>query len=589
MGAAIRPTTNEQGTAMRPKMITYVLAAGALLGTSLAQPAAADFGDDHGHHHGHGHHDPVFAEGGVMAGSTNGISFAPDGTLWVANVLGATITQIDPDSGEILSRLTADDGVLFPDDVIVGPDSSIYWTDIGLGTVFRRLPDGTTFPLVLPIPGGLNSANPLTLSDDGSRLWAAGCYGGDPGNSFVELDPSGANGIINVLRENIPGCASNGMSWHGGFLYAPQPFTDEILRLDPELGADQVPVPVTTGWSVPIGTAFDSNGDLYSLAQGVGEVVRVDLTNPDTENNRTVIAEIPVGWADNIAINADDRIFISSASDSAIVEVLPGGALRTVVPGQFQLPLGVAVIGKSLYTSSFSGLVEFDRHSGDVKSQFRAAFGVSPYPSTTSIVAWRKNLVVMSALTGQIMVWDPKTNTPVSEGQLFPPTDAQPFRRDLIVTQGNGEIVRLSKDLVPIEVVANVEGATGLARRGGSVYVADSDDGTVLQIIKRGTVLDTPVVVVDGLSAPEGLDIRGNQLYVVEGGTQTLTRVNLKSGKRKTIATDLGLQDPSPLSAIGWFNNVTVSGNDIYVNADRANVIYEFHDRGHHRRGHHRR
>ncbi|MFW2332763.1 DUF6923 family protein [Ilumatobacter sp.] len=560
-------------------MITSMLAVGALLGAGVSHSAQA--------HDGPGDHPPdvagpIFADGGVMAGSTNGISFAPDGTLWIANVLGATITQIDPDSGEILSRLTAADGVLFPDDVVVGDDYTIYWTDIGLGTVFKKPFGQPAYPLVFPIPGGLNSANPLTLNDDGSRLWAAGCYGGPPANnSFVELDPDldgdfmGA-GIINVLRDGIEGCASNGMSWNDGYLYAPQPFTNEILRLDPEQGADQVPVPVTTGWPTPIGTAFDSNGDLYSLAQGVGEVVKVDIDNPDTENNRTVIAEIPIGWADNIAISADDRIFISSASDATIVEVLPGGKLRTVVPGLFQLPLGVAAIGNTLYTSAFSGLVSFDRRSHELKDHFRAAFGVSAYPSTTSIVAWRKNLVLMSALTGQIMLWNPKTNEPVAEGLLFPPTDAQPFRGDLVVTQGNGEIVRLSEDLVPIDVVANVPGATGLARKGGNVYVADHDDGTVLQIIKRGEVLDPPVVVVDGLAGPEGIDIKGNQMYVVEGGTQTLTRVNLRNGKRKTIATDLGLQDPTPLSAFGWFNDVNVVGNDIYVNADRANVIYEF-------------
>ncbi|MGB5758996.1 MAG: hypothetical protein WBM50_18930, partial [Acidimicrobiales bacterium] len=385
-----------EGNRMRRKIIMCIVAAGALLGTSSAQPAAANDGGHHrGYGHGHQQHDPVFAEGGVLAGSTNGISFAPDGTLWVANVLGATITQIDPDSGEILSRLTAADGVLFPDDVIVGSDNTIYWTDIGLGTVFKKPSGLPAYPL-LAIPGGLNSANPLTLSDDGSRLFAAGCYGGAPANnSFVEIDPDldgdfVSVGIINVLRENVPGCASNGMSWNDGALYAPQPFTDEILRLDPEQGADQVPVVVTSGFKVPIGTAFDSNGDLYSLAQGVGEVVRVDLDNPDTANNREVIAEIPVGWADNIAINAEDRIFISSASDSAIVEVLANGELRTVVPGLFQLPLGVAVIGSTLYTSSFSGLVSFDRRRDELKSQFRAAFGVSPYPSTTSVVAWGK-------------------------------------------------------------------------------------------------------------------------------------------------------------------------------------------------------
>ena len=578
---------------MRRKIITGMLAAGALLATSLVQPVAADGGghDHAGHHH---QRDAVFAEGGVMAGSTNGISFGPDGTLWVANVLGATITQIDPETGDILSRLTAADGVLFPDDVVVAGDGTIYWTDIGLGTVFKRLPDGTTFPLVLPIPGGLNSANPLTLNEDGTRLWAAGCYGGPPANnSFVELDSSGAdpaNGIINVLRADIPGCASNGMSYNDGFLYSPQPFTNEILRLDPALGADQVPVPVTTGYSVPIGTAFDSNGDLYALAQGVGEIVRVDIDDPDTANNRTVIAEIPVGWADNIAIlpvdGADDRIFVSSASDSVIAEVLPGGTLRTVVPGNFQLPFGVAVIHDRVYSAHIAGIVEYDRNTHEQIGHYRAAFGLSQLPAVTSMIAWDHNLVVMSALTGQISVWDPATNTPVAEGLVFPPTDAQPFRGDLIVTQGNGEIVRLAADLTPIDVIGNVPGASGLAAKGKNVYVADHDDGTILQIIRRGKVLATPTVVVDGLAGPEGIDIVGNQLYVVEGLAQTLTRVNLKTGTRRVVADELGLQDPSPLSPFGWFNDVTVDGNAVFVNADRANVIYAFSRGGHDRRHH---
>ena len=54
-----------------------------------------------------------------------------------------------------------------------------------------------------------------------------------------------------------------------------------------------------------------------------------------------------------------------------------------------------------------------------------------------------------------------------------------------------------------------------------------------------------------------------------------------KSGRRRTIATELGLQTPF-IFPYRWLNNVTVAGNDIYVNADRANVIYEFRaDRGH--------
>lgn len=547
---------------MKRTLVTGMLAVAALLGTSLAGPVDARHGPPD---------DPVFADGGVMAGSTNGIAFDPEGNLWVANVLGATITKIDPDSGEVLRRLTALNGVLFPDDVVVAPDGTIYWTEIALGTVYK-LPPGEVVGIPLLPLFGLNSANPLTLSDDG-RLFAAGCYGGPPANnSFVELDPVNG-GIINVLRADIPGCASNGMSWNDGWLYSPQPFTDEVLRIDPDTGAITV---VTSGWSVPIGTAFNSKGELYSLAQGVGEVVRIDLTNPDTANNREVIADIPVGWADNIAISDDDRIFISSASDSAIVEVLAGGVLRTVVPGQFELPGGVAVIGKTIYTANLGQVVGWDRHTREQTSMFRAAFGLTLFPPATSVVAWGKNLVVMSTLGGQITVWDPKTNEPVVEGVLAGgPIDAEPFRGRLIVTQSSGEIVRMSKDLQEVEVIATIPGATGLASHAGSVYVSDVDDGTVLQIIARGVVLDTPRVVVSGLAAPEGIDLVARTMYIVEAGSETVTSINLNTEHRKTIATELGLQTPT-IFPIGWFNDVTVAGQHVYVNADRANVIYEF-------------
>ena len=92
-------------------------------------------------------------------------------------------------------------------------------------------------------------------------------------------------------------------------------------------------------------------------------------------------------------------------------------------------------------------------------------------------------------------------------------------------------------------------------------------------------VLDEPVMAFSGLDSPEGLDIRNNRMYVVEGGSETLTSIHLQSGKRKTIATDLGFQDSAlpDFFPFGFLNNVTVDDNNrIYVNADRRNVIYEF-------------
>ena len=107
------------------------------------------------------------------------------------------------------------------------------------------------------------------------------------------------------------------------------------------------------------------------------------------------------------------------------------------------------------------------------------------------------------------------------------------------------------------------------------MYVADGDDGTIVQIISDGAVLPTPVEAINNLVAPEGIDLKANTMYVVEGGTQQLTSVHLKSGKRKTIATELGLQAPLA-GPYGFLNNVTVAHNDIYLNADRANLIYKY-------------
>jgi len=541
---------------MRTKIITCLLAAGALIGTGLAQPVEAKKGPPV--------EDPVFADGGRLAGSTNGISFGPDGSLWIANVFGQTITQIDPDSGDTISQLTlADDGIIFPDDLIVASNGDIYWTNIAFGVVMKKPFGQASFPLA-----AVNSANPVTLSTDETRLFAAGCYSAS--TDLVEIDPvSGV--IVNTYRSGVPGCASNGMSFSEGFLYAPQPFEDRILRIDPDSGAITV---ATDGYATPIGTAFDSQGNLYALAQGVGEVVRVDLDNPDTFNNRTVIAEIPFGWADNIAINDADEIFISSASDSSISEVLPDGSLRTVVPGQFQLAGGVNVIGDVVYVTHPSGIVAYDRESGEQLDHFRTPAGVGVLPFVLSSSAWGENLVLMSALDGSVLLWDPIANVELARTFLPGPIDAEPFGNDLLVSTLAGQIFRLDETLTPVGVVAEVAGASGLAARKGDVWVAELIGGTVQQIVADGASLESPVIAVDGLAGPEGLDVRGNKLFVVEGAIGAVTEIHLVTGKRKTVADGLGFQPPL-FFPFGLFNDVTAAGG-IYVNAEVDNVIYRF-------------
>jgi sugar lactone lactonase YvrE len=152
----------------------------------------------------------------------------------------------------------------------------------------------------------------------------------------------------------------------------------------------------------------------------------------------------------------------------------------------------------------------------------------------------------------------------------------------LISTYFNGTVIRAKlPDLVEQETIANGIGfAVGLAVAGDSAYVSDSLSGTVFQFIRGGEVLIPPEPVAEELAAPEGIAITGDgkKLLVAEGKTSSLTQIDLESGERTTIATDLQFM-PSMIAGLdeGWFNDVDVDeeGN-MYVNSDGGSIIYRF-------------
>lgn len=522
----------------------------------------------------------ILVQGVPLVGGANGMFFDADNNLYVANVFGQTISLLDPETGEILSQLGPADFVLFPDDVTVGADGSLYWTDPGVGAVFRRLPGGPSFPLVPFL--GFPNANPLTLSDDG-RLFFAQCYLAPPAtNGIFEVDPNGS-GATSDIRTGDLGCASNGMDWWDGSLYSPRPFEGRVVQVDIDTGDL---ANVTVGWGVPIAVKFNSQGELHAVNQGNGEVVRIDLDNPDLANNREVLAQLPVGWMDNMAFDENDRLFISSYTDGAVLEVLPGGGLRTVSPGGQIVPMGLAILGDTIWTANPGTLTGYDTGTGEEVSLTRSVFGIGPLPASTSVAAWNDDLVLMSGISGDLVVWDPESGAPVLATQFALPLDAQPFQGDLIVSEsGTGNVVRASgADLSIREVLATTTLAGGLAATEDDLYVADSGLGEVLQVVEDGQVLDPPRTVASGFVLPEGLALRsnGNNLLVVDGGAQTLVEVNLRSGNVKTIATDLGFQAPiEGVTPTGWFNDVDVDATGaMYVNGDRANVIHKLRSHG---------
>lgn len=203
------------------------------------------------------------------------------------------------------------------------------------------------------------------------------------------------------------------------------------------------------------------------------------------------------------------------------------------------------------------------------------------------VPACGKHLALISGFTGAVTIWDPATETVVSSSLFGLPNDAAPYQGGLVITESaTGDVVHATgKDLADRKILAKGQmNRAGVAVTHDDVYVSEAGTVNVLQVVADGNVLDPSAVIATGLTIPEGLALyRANtRLLIAEGGTNTLEEAYLKSGSRRTIATDLGFSTPIPFVApTGWFNNVDVDHRGhIFVNGYQTNVIWKI-KRGH--------
>lgn len=525
----------------------------------------------------HGWKTRVLVEGAPMKGGSNGLAFDSDGALFVANVFGGTISIIDPENGELLDQLGSPEGVLAPDDLHFGPDGSLFWTDLALGSVSRRSPgadgvvssaDGTTTVVAVDVP----AVNPITITGEG-RVFIAQCFAPTTG-LFEILEPQGASpSPLRTVIDGVPDCASNGMDHGGGLLFTPRWFENRILGIDAETGAPMVEI-VTD--DVPSAVKIH-DGHLYWVSQETGAVYTADLA--DTPPEPQLFAQLEPGL-DNLAFDARERLFVSHTANGSIVEILQDGTTRIVSDGGMIIPMGIAVIGHTVYAGDPFSVWGFERRTGELVSLTTSVFGLGPLISARGIFADGRHLILTSWPFGEVQIFDPASEETIARTSLEGgPFGATRFQGDLIVAEGfAGRVTRVTgANLEDREVLADVPGAAGLAASHDDLYVSSQTEGEVWQIVRDGHVLAEPIVIATGLQGPEGIALtRSGSLVVVEVGTESLKQINPRTGETKTIATDLGFAPSPPGLVAFWFNGVDIDRRgDLYVNGDAANVIYE--------------
>ena len=228
------------------------------------------------------------------------------------------------------------------------------------------------------------------------------------------------------------------MDWWAGELYSPRWYEGRVVKVNIVTGdlAD-----VTTGWGVPTAVKFNSLGELHAVNQGNGEVVKIDLASGDRE----VLAVFPYGWADNLAFDSSDRLFVSSAADGTVAEIQPTGGVRIVSPGGMIVPMGIALIGDTVYVGEPQSVRGFDTHTGEAVSVTRSAFGIGPALFTTAVSSAGENLILLSMTTGQILFLDSSTGSILGETDFLAPVAAAPIGSDLLISEaGLGSVIRMS-------------------------------------------------------------------------------------------------------------------------------------------------
>ena len=176
---------------------------------------------------------------------------------------------------------------------------------------------GPSVDIIIATGANIAGANGSHFGPDDDRLFVAQCF---LGHGLYELDPQGLEEQRLISDGLGPSCGLNGMDrGPDDRLYGLRWFTGEVVRFDVDDNADRV---AATGFTVPASVKFNSKRELHVLDTGTGDILKVE------EGGDWVVASLSPGL-DNVAFDANDRLFVSSFVDGFVSRVHSDGTQAT--------------------------------------------------------------------------------------------------------------------------------------------------------------------------------------------------------------------------------------------------------------------
>ncbi len=537
----------------RHALILYALLA-------LASLAAACSGT-HATSASNGYQVETLVAGGPLHGA-KGITFGPDGYLYVCSVYAQKIYRVDVSTGDVSVAVGAPHGE--SDDVAFGPDGLMVWSALPSAELRARYNDGEPFVMAAKLP----LINPVGFTDDG-RLFVAQ-IGID---RFLEVDVSG---------EQPPRLVAKGIGHLNSFditaddqLYGPLAGIGTLTRIDLATGELTA---VATGQDTLSAVELDADGQIYAVGWNTGELLRFDADTGAATLITTL--EPPL---DNLAINADG-IYISQPAAGRIVLVNPDtGAQNIVVPGNLGIPGGLALTTvdghETLLVADDFAFRWVDTDTGRVWATADLADFMDP--SSASDVAINDAVIVLSDVSkSRVYMLDRATGEKIQQWRGLDTPYGLVLRANgdpLVAEFGSGQLVQLKQDDRKARdiVASGLDGPVDIVwADDASVYVTEATAGTVARIdITSGA----KTIIAAGLNQPEGLTlIAGGQLVVVEAGAQQLTQIDPATGATTVLADKLPINAVVPAAPGPVYvptGVVADSNGTLYISSDREHSV----------------